>query len=768
MANYLKFILKHRLLTVTACLMLIALASTGISRLHFIADLRVFFSSENPQLKNLEKFERAFTRMGSVVFIINPASGTVFDKKTLAAITDLTREAWKLPRSSSVSSLTNFSFTRADGDELVVEDLVKNPASLTPADLERIREFAINEPLLRRSLISPDGRVATVSVSISTTENQRDDPVQLALESRALAQKISAAYPGVDVYVSGSEIFNYAFTEVSRDDMELLYPLMFAIMILMMYILLRSVAGVLITLIILASSAFTAMGVAGMVGISLTTASSAAPIIILTVAVADSIHLIISMLFFMRQGMTKNEAIRKSLHVNFQPVFLTSLTTAIGFLSMVTSDSPPFRDLGIIVATGVAAAFFFSVTLLPALLSLLPMGSDKTGRLLPRTWNMDRFADFILDHRRSLLWFMSAILFILALGLPRIELYDKFVEYFDDRYEVRRVTDFLEENMSGLSSIKYLVDSGEEGGINSPAFLARVEKFSNWYLAQPEVVKVSSIIHTVKRLNMNMHGDDPAYYRLPENRELVAQYLLLYEMSLPFGHDLQDSITADHSALSLSVYTRRISTRSFRDLEDRAALWLAENFPPDLQPEATGMVSMFAHISERNIRGMIKSTALALVLISITLVFAFKSLKFGLFSLIPNVVPALMTFGFWGLIVGYVNMAVSYIAAMSLGIVVDDTIHFLSKYLRARRDLGLAPEEAIRATFHSVGMALLTTSIILAAGFAVLFFSGFEVNAVMGILMAIAIVFALLADFFLLPVLLLIIDREPPDRPATP
>jgi predicted RND superfamily exporter protein len=762
MTKYLKFILSHRLLTVTACLLFIAFAGIGFSRLHFVADLRVFFSSDNPQLQNLEKFERAFTRMGSVVFIVNPASGTVFDKQVLSAIADLTAKAWELPRSSSVNSLTNFTFTYAEGDELIVEDLVKDPATLTAKGIERIRNFALNEPMLVRTLVSPDGSVATVSVNISTVDNGRDDQAELALQSRALAKDISATYPSVEIYVSGSEIFNYAFTEVSRDDMAILYPLMFIVMILMMYVLLRSAAGVAITLVILAASAATAMGMAGMAGISLTTASSVAPIIIITVAVADSIHLIISMFFFMRQGMKKNEAILESLRVNIQPIFLTSLTTAIGFLSMITSDSPPFRDLGIIVAMGVVAAFCFSVTLLPSLLSLLPTGrrAEKKILLVPQSWSMDSFADFILHYQRAILWVITGILLTLALGLPRIELYDKFVEYFDNRYEVRRVTDFLEKHMSGLSSIRYLVDSGEEGGINSPAFLARVEEFSNWYLDQPEVVKVTSLVHTIKRLNKNMHGDDLAYYRLPENRQQVAQYLLLYEMSLPFGHDLQDSVTADRSALSLSVYTRRISTGDFRRLEDRAARWLAKHFPPDLQPQPTGMVSMFAHISERNIKGMIKSTGLALILISLILVFAFRSLKFGLFSLLPNIIPALMTFGFWGLLVGYVNMAVSYIAAMSLGVVVDDTIHFLSKYLHARRKQRLSPEDSIRETFRSVGMALLTTSIILAAGFAVLFFSGFEVNAVMGILMSIAIVFALLADFFLLPILLLAIDRE--------
>jgi predicted RND superfamily exporter protein len=311
-----------------------------------------------------------------------------------------------------------------------------------------------------------------------------------------------------------------------------------------------------------------------------------------------------------------------------------------------------------------------------------------------------------------------------------------------------------------MGGIEYLMDSGEEGGINEPAYLTKVEAFTRWCNEQPEVSQVRSMLYTIKRLNMNMHGDDPAFYTIPESRELVAQYMLLYEMSLPFGQDINGLVTPDRSAMRFTVIQRRLSTKQLRNFEDRADRWLAENWKITAPPRGTGMGIMFAHISERNIKSMISSTSLALLLISIVLIFAFRSVKIGLFSLLPNIMPAVMTFGLWGLLAGYVNMAVSYIAAMSLGIVVDDTIHFLSKYLRARREMKLSPAKAIQYSFHTVGLALLTTSLVLSVGFSVLFFSGFEVNSVMGTLMAIAIIFALLTDCLFLPPLLLLIDRK--------
>ncbi len=758
--TFLISIIRHKHLVILSFLIVVILAGTGLRHLEFVSDIRVFFSKDNPELQNLNAFERAFAKKEALLLVVVPNNNDIFTAETLQAVDELTRAAWELPTSTRVNSITNFIHTYAQGDELIVEDLVKNPASLTPEQLQTIKTFALSEPLLLRTLVSPAGDVAVVAVTTHIPEGESGNSTHLTAQARELAGQVEQKHQDLKILVTGDEIFNAAFSQISRNDMKNLYPIMLLVMVVMMMIMVRSTAGLISTLIILFASAVTAMGIAGYLGIKLTTASTAAPVIILTLAVADSIHIIVSMLFYMRKGKSKDEAIVEAITVNFQPIFLTSLTTAIGFLTMLTSDSPPFRDLGIIVAIGVTLAFLFSVLVLPALLSVLPVSAKNIDTESSHHIPIIPISRFLIRHKSGFFWFMAGLFLLLSLGIPRIEFYDKFIEYFDKDYEVRQVADFLEDKMSGLSKIRYLMNSGEEGGINDPAFLTTVDKFSKWCLKQPEVVKVSSFVHTVKRLNKNMHGDDQAFYTIPESRELAAQYLLLYEMSLPFGQDLDNVITPDRSAISLSVLVKRISTLQLTRLEDRAAAWLKANAPPAMQAQPTGVGSMFAHISERNIKSMLKSTSIALVVISLILVVSFRSWKFGLFSLLPNIVPAFMTFGLWGLLVGYINMAVSFIAAMSLGIVVDDTVHFISKYLRARRGLKLSPVESLEFAFQTVGVALITTSVILAAGFCVLAFSGFELNATMGILMAITIVFALFADFFFLPYLLLKIDDQ--------
>ena len=252
-----------------------------------------------------------------------------------------------------------------------------------------------------------------------------------------------------------------------------------------------------------------------------------------------------------------------------------------------------------------------------------------------------------------------------------------------------------------------------------------------------------------------MHGDDPVWHRIPEERELAAQYLLLYELSLPFGLDLNDRINIDKSATRVTAALDQIPTGDVRQFLTRSSTWLHENAPAYMRAEPTGATVMFSFISQRNIESMLGGNALAVLLIAAIMMLSLRSLSLGAMSLVPNAVPILMTFGVWALLVGEVGMAAATVSATSLGIVVDSTVHFLTKYLRARRELGLEPAEAIRYTYRVVGVAILANTFILAFGFAVLSASTFRINSQMGLLTALAIVIAVVVDFVLLPALLL-------------
>lgn len=323
------------------------------------------------------------------------------------------------------------------------------------------------------------------------------------------------------------------------------------------------------------------------------------------------------------------------------------------------------------------------------------------------------------------------------MGITRIEFYDDFVEYFGEEYDIRKATDYMEEHLTGADMIEYSFYAGEPGGISKPEYLARIEYFADWFRQQPEVVHVDVITDIMKRLNRNMHGDDDTWYRIPERRDLAAQYLLLYEMSLPYGLDLNNQINVDKSASRMTVILKDTTTSEQRALEEMGRAWLKANAPESMFTYGSGLTIIFAHISQRNITQMLFASFGALIVISFILMFALGSIKHGLISLAPNLAPALMAFGIWGLLVGQVGLGLSVIVSMTLGIVVDDTVHFLSKYLHARRKRSMGASAAVRHAFNTVGTAMWITTVALVAGFLVLVFSGYKMNSDMGLMTAI-------------------------------
>jgi len=476
------------------------------------------------------------------------------------------------------------------------------------------------------------------------------------------------------------------------------------------------------------------------------------PILLVGVAVADSIHILVTIFYQMRSGTNKHDAIKESIRVNLKPVLITSVSTAIGFLTMNFSDAPPFRDLGNIVAMGVMAALVYSVFFMPAFLAILPIRVKQDQSNQHKAFKV--LANFIIKRRTPIFWIMLVMIIASSSGMSKIYLNDEFIKYFDHSYPFRIASDFSAEHLAGLEIIDWNLDSGEEGGINNPEYLQKVDDFANWFRAQPEVRHVYTITDIMKRLNKNMHGDDPDWYKLPEQRDLAAQYLLLYEMNLPFGLDLNNRINVDKSAMRMTISTPNIGTSGVLNLERRGREWLTLH-APEMATYGSGLSIIFSYISKRNINSMLKGSVIALILISLIMIIALKDFKLGILSLVPNLTPAFMAFGTWGIFVGQVGLAVSVMIAMTLGIVVDDTVHFLSKYQRARNEHNMSPEDAVRYAFNTVGSAIWVTTLALVGGFGVLSFSGFQINSHMGAMTTITIIYAIILDFFFLPTLLI-------------
>jgi len=758
--RYAKSVVRWRWLVLPASLAFVIAAATGVRHLTFIDEYRVFFGPDNPQLLAFDEVENIYTKNDNIFFIIEPPShhDDAFTTETLTVVENITEEAWRIPFAIRVDSLATFQHSWAEGDELIVESLVVDSADKTPAELATIRNIALNEPMLRDRLVPPTTDVLGLSVTLQLPRLATDETARAAAHARQIAADIERTHAGYRVRLTGMAMLNNAFQDSAMRDMATLIPLMGVVIVLTLVVLLRSLAATASTLMLVLMSALGALGLAGWTGLSLTPPSTASITMIMTLAVADSIHILVTMLKEMRHGRGKSDAIVESLRINAQPVFLTSLTTIVGLLSMNFSEVPPLNDLGNISAAGVALAWLLSMTFLPALIATLPVKVRVTSS--NATSLMDRLADFVIDRRRPLLWGASAVAIALMSMVPLNTLNDQFVNYFDTSTTFRQDSDFAAERLSGLYQIDFSLSSGNSGGINEPGYLDTVDRFANWYRQQSGVVHVASISDIFRRLNKNMNGDDPEQYRLPTERDLAAQYLLVYEMSLPYGLDLNNQINIDKSATRFSVTLENLTSRELIALVEAGETWLEHNAPSAMATRGAGPAVMFSYISDRNIRSMLIGTLVAIGLIGVTMMLMLRSIRYGAISFVPNLLPALMALGLWGFLVGEINLGLSIVTGMCLGIIVDDTVHFLSKYLRARREQQLDAENAVRYAFSTVGAALVVTSIVLVSGFLILAQSTFGFNAGMAQLTSLVIVLALVADLLLLPPLLLFLDRK--------
>ena len=752
-------VIQFRWLIVIATFLICGAAATGILHISVSSESRDNFGPDNPQLIAFEQLEETFTRVDNIFFVIAPKTGDIFTRETLQVINDFTEEAWRTDHVNRVDSITNYQHTWADGDDLIVSSLVdfqNNGADgITDGDLARMRSIALNEPLILNRLVSTDGRVAGINIDLhfDGDDNALVRKAEWAWERQAA---LRAQHPNLDIYVTGAVMISASFSKVALRDIKTQTPLMYLFVIVMMVLLLRAVAGVVGIVITTILTMATSLGVAGWFSITLTAMSSVIPVVILTVVVAHGIHLMAIYYQQLRAGVPRKPAMIEAIEINLQPVFLTSLSTGVGFFSLnLLADVPPIQQIGNVVGMAVCFALIISLTFLPAFVYLLPSrvkpGNSMTSDL------MGRFAEVVIARRKLLLVTSGLVALTLLALAPLNIISDQFSKYFSTDLPIRTDTDFTDQNLGGLYRIEYALDAGVSQGVSNPDYLRKIDDFAEWYRGQAQVTHVSTYTDIVKQLNQRLHNDDPTWYVLPDSQELAAQYLLLYELSLPLGLDMNNQLSFDKAASRMIVSLPSLPTPVFTRLQEQGKAWLREH-APEMEQEGSSMSLMFTHIGVRSMLGGVKGAAIALVLIALVLILSFRSIKMGLISVLPNLLPGATGFGVWYLLDGHVGLSLAMVLSITMGIVVDDTVHFLSKYLRARRDR--SAEDAVRYAFRSVGVALWITTLVLITGFMLLATSDFKMNNDMGILVSVVIGIALIFDFILLPPILMQLDRD--------
>ena len=673
-----------------------------------------------------------------MVTLVAARSGTVFTPEAVTAIARLAIASAQRPEVAAVRSpLDEIGITAAEA----LEADEAGRAAIA-ARLEGLAGAPGDDA---RALLAADGSLAAVAAIVPEVAADNASVQEVAAAHAALRDGIAADAPGLELLQTGRIVIDAAFLRESRDDVNDYASLQLAILAVLVLAALGSVTLSLAVLGTVLAIVVGSVGALAAAQIPINGISSAAPAVLMGLMVATAIHIVMAWQDALRTGASREEAVAVAFTLNARPVLLSILTTAVSFLVLNTAESPPFRQLGNIVALGLLAILALTFTLLPALLMILPRSRASHRGLLERA--MAAFGGAMVRARRFVLTLTVLVTALAAWGASAVVIDDTFSHYFDERYEVRRATDLFEAKLSGTTIVDLAVDTGARGAALSGETLSRLAEMTAWLEARPEVARAQSLATVAERLPAGSRASADA---------LAATAAAMARQGTP------NLLDAEARHTRISIVMRGVSSR-----DTLAFAAAAEAEARRLFGEAvavTGMPVLSAQLSTESARSMIVGMALALGVISLILILTLRDAALGAVSLVPNLLPVAIAFGLWGVIEGEVSFAATVVGALTFGIVVDDTVHILAKYQRYRRTL--PPEEAIRTAFRSVGVAVVVTSLALSLSFLPFAMSGFLVNHHFGALTALTLLAALLADLVFLPALLAEVERRRSSRPT--
>ncbi len=757
--NLSKFIINNRIVFIFSCLVLVLILGRGITSVIFDPDMERFFPKGHAATSLTYEIDETFIRTDNLVIAINAKNNSIFTKKTLSLIESMTEKSWTVPYSIRVDSLTNYSYVRSVNDDLLVEPFIENALSLEDSFIEQRERIVEEEEIIYGSLISKDKKTTVISIVVDPPNPDANlkliDTIEYMLE---YINEAKSNHPELDIRILGTPYQEYISPKMVLSEMPIVMPSMLLLILVSVFFMLRSVFAVLATIFVIILSLISTFGSVGFIGNALNQMVITIPILIITLALADCVHLF-SIFFQQRvKGHSSKESMVKSLELNLQPLFLTTLTTCIGFLSFNVLDVSPLKDLGNFVSIGIAMAFIFTIFFAAPLFSFFEITAPKS---VNQQVNLSRkIAKFSLKNSKTLLWSVPLASLLLICLIPLNVLDENPTQMYDEGFtSFSSDTLWLDEMLGVTFPVSFKANS-KNGSVSEPEFLKKIDSFTNWLETQDEVNHVTSLAHTMKNLNKSMHGDDPKWEIIPESEELSSQYLFFYEMSLPMGLDLNSSISQDRSSTKISAGLDDMSGKEFLKFDKKVRAHLKENNLTEIISPAAGFRVVFSHISMVIVNSLLLGVFLGLLLITLMLGLFFRSIPFGALSAFPNVLPIGAAFGIWALYDGQVGFMVAVGMGSTLGIIVDFTVHLLSKYDLARREMSQSPEEAVVFAFESVGFALIVMTVVISLGFLVLNLVNFMPLHDFARFSTISFVMALIIDFLLFPNLLVKFDKR--------
>ena len=750
-------IIQYRYLSILFCLVLLIASFRGVGGIAFSPDMEQFFPEDYPISENHAHIEDTFYSSDSVIIAIGVDEGTVFNPRILNLIEEITDKAWSTPHSIRVDSLSNFSFVRAEIDDLVVEPFIEESLEWDQKKINERSTLIEKEEQAYGTILSKDKKTTFINISIDAP---RDDVEKEYAESMehifAFMDPLKKEYPEADMRYAGIVYIEYLSPLIVKAEMPVLIPTLLFVILLSLFILLRNVVAVIGSLVVIIFSVITAVGILGHFNTTVSQPFIMVVIVVATLAVAGCVHLF-NVYFQNKLEKNAKDSIIKSLRLNLEPLLLTSLTTSIGFLCLNLAPIPALRVVANGIVIGVIAAFVFSIFFLAPLMSFFNV--KASSQIENQTKLSKRVGQFSLKNRKKIIWIVPLFSAFLMSFIPLNETKDNPMEFYSERFtSVAEDTKWLAKRLGGTFLVTYEYVS--EDLVSDPEYLRQLDEFTTWLENQDEVLSVNSLSKIVKNLNRTLNGNDQSWYVIPEDSELIAQYLFFYEMSLPFGLDLTSTINQERTSTKVTVSLKEIDSKAFIEFYDRVDDYASLSIVSGNLSGGGGTRSVMAFMGMLLAEQLMYALIIGFIVITLAIALFYKSLSAGLITAIPNILPIGVAFGIWGIFSSNVSMLVSLGIGCTLGIVVDFSVHFLSKYLYARRSLSLSAEESVLYAFETVGFPLTIMTVSLCMGFAVLFLASFmPLRGFAGITM-ISFVAALIIDLLLFPAVLIAWDGK--------
>ncbi len=743
MQNYLNFLQKYKYFIITCITVIVALLSLSLKNLAYEGSYKIWFDKDSKIIKDYEEFRNRFSSDDTFIVAFRDENG-IFNKKAVDTILYLTQEFKKLDGVRKVDSLSNYQYIFSEDDDIIVEDFLYGDD-----DFSLKKSLAVKDELILHQLISQDAKTTMIALSLNA-QMQNDEEVNIAVFDKL--QKIlkdESKNSSYKFYITGIPAVTASLVIISQGDAMILMPLAVVVVVVFLFFIFRSFLGVLIPSVVVIFSFLSVLSIQMLLGYKLNNFTVNIPSFVTAIAIADAMHLYLAWIYYKLKKLDTKEALKEALGSNIIAMALTSFTTAIGFATLGISEIEPVSTLGIAITSGAVLAFVLSITLVPAIILTL----DEKYKVKPvkvlNLAHIQGYGAFIREYDKMIVSIFVIVMLIVSFGLFDLKVDSNSIKYFAKDTIVRSGADFIEKNLTGSMRYEIILDSKVKEGAKEPQFLKSIVEFESAFKKEFKNVRfTTSLKDIVKRMQKVVNPDEKSI--LPDDKNLVAQYLLLYSMSLPQGMELNDKIDTKERYLRLSISTDIVDTsKDLQMIEWIKNYWI--NKTP-YSAEVQGQTAIFAYMQSSVTDTLILSISMTLVIVALTMLMIFKNLKMLWLFLLPNVAPVIFVGGVMGYLGISVDIGVAISAAVILGIAVDDTIHFFSKYFESLKIRNF--EENIDYIISHSGNAMILTTIILSFTFAIFSVSSFIPNVNFAIVTVSALNIALLFDLLLLPALL--------------